>query len=61
MDDIKDCIMYAIQGIKEHLKTQDDDLIKAGIYMALQTIKDEISDEQLLEVLGLNEEFEKYL
>ncbi|MDY6367084.1 MAG: hypothetical protein SPL13_00985 [Clostridia bacterium] len=57
----KEELIKAITAVKEDLNSQENDLIKLGIYMAVQTIKDNISDEGLLKELGLDEDLEKYL
>ena len=51
----------SILQIKGQLKEQKEDLIKLGLYMALQIIKDNVLEEDLLKELGLEEDLEKYL
>lgn len=57
----KEEIIKAIKNVKGYLLHQDNDLIKTGIYMALQTIKNSITNEELLKELSLDEDLEKYL
>ncbi|MBQ8197048.1 MAG: hypothetical protein IJZ73_03215 [Clostridia bacterium] len=57
----REILKNSILQIKEHLLEQDEDLIKLGLYMALQTIKDNIIEEDLLKELLLEEDLEKYL
>ena len=59
--DEREILIKSITGIKEHLLDQENSLIRTGLYMALQTIKNGIYDEDLLKVLGLDEDLEKYL
>ena len=59
--DEREILIESIIGIKEHLLDQENSLIRTGLYMALQTIKNGIYDEDLLKVLGLDEDLEKYL
>lgn len=59
--DEREILIESITGIKEHLLDQENSLIRTGLYMALQTIKNGIYDEDLLKVLGLDEDLEKYL
>ena len=60
---MKQLLKNAVKRIKDNLREQEDSEIKLGLYMALQTLKNEIeiNDEEMLEELGLNEELEKYL
>lgn len=57
----RELLLKSIEGIKEHLLDQENSLIRTGLYMALQTIKNGIYDEDLLKVLGLDEDLEKYI
>lgn len=59
--DEREILIKSITGIKEHLLDQENSLIRTGLYMALQTIKNGIYDEDLLKVLGLDEDLEKYI
>ena len=60
----KEILITATRRIQEHLNSQENDLIKAGLYMALSTIKSEIEifeDDKLLELCELNKNLEKLL
>jgi hypothetical protein len=56
-------IKKAIVRIKENIKEQTDENVRLGMYMVLQTIKNEIDikDAELLDKVGLKEDLEKYL
>ena len=60
---MKQLLKKAVKRIKDNLREQEDSEIKLGLYMALQTLKNEIeiNDEEMLEELELNEDLEKYL
>ena len=57
----REMLKNSILQIKGQLKEQKEDLIKLGLYMALQIIKDNVLEEDLLKELGLEEDLEKYL
>ena len=60
---MKQLLKKAVKRIKENFREQENSEIKLGLYMALQTLKNEIeiNDEEILEELELNEDLEKYL
>ena len=53
----------SIDRIKEQLKQEESQEIKLGIYIALNSLKNDfmIEDEKILTKIGLDEELEKYL
>ena len=53
----------AIDRIKEQLKEEECQEIKLGLYMALNSLKNDfaIEDESFLSKIGLDEELEQYL
>ena len=53
----------SIQRIKEQLKQTDVAEIRLGLYMALNSLKNDFTnkDEAFLNELGLDEDLEKYL
>lgn len=53
----REILESSISAIKEHAKSQKGD-IAMGLYMALEIIKARVPDD-LIVVLGLNEDFEK--
>ena len=59
--DEKEVLIESIKAIKEHLKEQEDIGIRLGLSIALNVIKGRVLDDDLLEKIGLNENFEKYV
>ena len=59
--DEREILIESINAIKGYLNDQKDRGIRMGLYMALNTIKGSVLDEDLLDDLGLNEDFEKYI
>ena len=59
--DEREVLIESIKAIKEYLTEQKDRGIRIGLYMALNTIKGRVLDDDLLDELGLNEELEKYI
>ena len=55
--DEREILIESIKAINEHVKVQVGD-IRMGLYMALQTIKNRVLDENLIAELGLEEDFE---
>ena len=55
-------IKKSILRLKKYLKEENID-VKRGIYMSLQSIKNDLSieDEDLIKFLELDEDLEKYL
>jgi hypothetical protein len=53
----------SIDRIKERLKEEECQEIKLGLYMALNSLKNDfaIEDESFLSKIGLDEELEQYL
>jgi hypothetical protein len=53
----------SVERIKEQLKQEQCQEIKLGIYMALNSLKNDfaIEDESFLTKIGLDEDLEKYL
>lgn len=56
-------LKYSVERIKEQLKQEQCQEIKLGIYMALNSLKNDfaIEDESFLTKIGLDEDLEKYL
>ena len=54
----REILKESIEAIKEHAETQKEG-IKMGLYMALEIIKGRVLDDDLINELGLNENFEK--
>jgi hypothetical protein len=55
--DEREVLIESIKAIKEHAKSQVGD-IRMGLFMALQTIKNRVLDEELIAKLDLDEDFE---
>ncbi len=56
-------IKKSILRLKKYLKEEENIDVKRGIYMSLQSIKNDLSieDENLIKFLDLDEDLEKYL
>lgn len=56
-------IKKSILRLKKYLKEEENIDVKRGIYMSLQSIKNDLSieDEDLIKFLELDEDLEKYL
>ena len=61
--DSEKVLKNSIDSIIELLKSEDNEFIRAGLYMALSNIKNRIAieDEELLEKFNLKQDLEKYL
>ena len=58
-----DVLKRSIARIKEQLVQEENQEIKLGLYMALNSLKNDLSieDEAILSEIGLDENLEKYL
>lgn len=58
-----DVLKKSIARIKERLVQEKNQEIKLGLYMALNSLKNDLSieDEAILSEIGLDENLEKYL
>ena len=59
----RQCLLDSVKAIKDYLIEEKNESTKLGLFMALNTIKNRVTiyNEELLEELDLDEDFEKYL
>ena len=59
----RQCLLDSVKAIKDYLIEEKNESTKLGLFIALNTIKNRVTiyNEELLEELDLDEDFEKYL